>query len=312
MCPTNDEETVCGLSPLRFKGAKGIRFEFGAGCIRAMYQHLVRYALQRSNIRSAHWKDLERAIPAFEREVKHRVVRSLEAKLHELERLGAVRLAEQDDGAPVLVYEDWTRAWLKPDWDGSAANRTMQSSMKLLGRPGPGQSRASDDDEPRGEKSPAPPGPRTPCTSPRPGDRCLPPTPEAPATAPSRPPSRHNHLHSPAAALSSPLSLPLHPRHPPQPQQPRWIRPALAYNSPIQSRRIRSLWSDLEEGREMSSSSPAELPRARLQHESPESIPNRRRRRDAAADGEAADEDENEDEMMEHLTRITTSVPSMT
>ncbi|KAK2052246.1 hypothetical protein LY76DRAFT_598758 [Colletotrichum caudatum] len=138
-------QTVCGTPLIRLK-EKGSKLEFGARCTRAMYQHIVRYSLQRNQARTHHWKELERALflvdeggvshgAAFEKHVNHRVVRSLEQKMREMEKLGAVTLKERDeDGVVVQVYADWTRAWLRCDWDASSFNRAELASRKLLAR----------------------------------------------------------------------------------------------------------------------------------------------------------------------------------
>ncbi|KAI8160775.1 hypothetical protein K4K50_001914 [Colletotrichum sp. SAR 10_71] len=111
-----------------------------------MFRHLVRHSIQKNALRTAHWDDLAKAMylvdgagkshgPNFEKEVPHRVVKSLQAKFNDMEKSGAVRVEMQADGTSTHVYEPWTQAWLLPEWDGSPANRAMEQCVKLLKAP---------------------------------------------------------------------------------------------------------------------------------------------------------------------------------
>ncbi|KAI8278540.1 hypothetical protein K4K59_009213 [Colletotrichum sp. SAR11_240] len=154
MCRTNDSKTVCG-QPLVRLNSSSIRF--GAGCTRAMFRHLVRHSIQKNALRSAHWDDLAKAMylidgagkshgPKFEKEVPHRVVKSLQAKFNDMEKSGAVKVEVQADGTSTHVYEPWTQAWLLPEWDGSPANRAMEQCVKLLKAPDAHDANAAESD----------------------------------------------------------------------------------------------------------------------------------------------------------------------
>ncbi|KAI8260359.1 hypothetical protein K4K58_001964 [Colletotrichum sp. SAR11_239] len=122
-----------------------------------MFRHLVRHSIQKNALRTAHWDDLAKAMylvdgagkshgPNFEKEVPHRVVKSLQAKFNDMEKSGAVRVEMQADGTSTHVYEPWTQAWLLPEWDGSPANRAMEQCVKLLNPPDTHDANAAESD----------------------------------------------------------------------------------------------------------------------------------------------------------------------
>ncbi|KAJ3953808.1 hypothetical protein N0V92_009711 [Colletotrichum tropicale] len=122
-----------------------------------MFRHLVRHSIQKNALRSAYWDDLAKAMylvdgagkshgPNFEKEVPHRVVKSLQAKFNDMEKSGAVRVEVQADGTSTHVYEPWTQAWLLPEWDGSPANRAMEQCVKLLKAPDAHDANAAESD----------------------------------------------------------------------------------------------------------------------------------------------------------------------
>ncbi|KAI8173996.1 hypothetical protein K4K49_002998 [Colletotrichum sp. SAR 10_70] len=122
-----------------------------------MFRHLVRHSIQKNALRTAHWDDLAKAMylvdgagkshgPNFEKEVPHRVVKSLQAKFNDMEKSGAVRVEMQADGTSTHVYEPWTQAWLLPEWDGSPANRAMEQCVKLLKAPDAHDANAAESD----------------------------------------------------------------------------------------------------------------------------------------------------------------------
>ncbi|KAF0319691.1 hypothetical protein GQ607_013056 [Colletotrichum asianum] len=217
MCRTNDSKTVCG-QPLVRLNSSSIRF--GAGCTRAMFRHLVRHSIQKNALRSAHWDDLAKAMylvdgagkshgPKFEKEVPHRVVKSLQAKFNDMEKSGAVRVEVQAEGTSTHVYESWTQAWLLPEWDGSPANRVKEQCVKLLKAPDAHDANAAESD----------------LIALAADDATIPPPANGPRTIPPQPHPRRSHPQS--NPQSNPQPNPwMHPQSYPPPSQSRHTRPA--------------------------------------------------------------------------------------
>ncbi|KAF7556777.1 hypothetical protein G7046_g6197 [Stylonectria norvegica] len=127
---TNDATKACGIPLIELK-PKYARFTLCAACKKVGNQHIVREKLQLGDDTSRAWPKLETAMHLrdatgrshsrdFDMLIPGKVKNWVTRRVKELIEQG---IAKHHDDPLVeghkLVYANWTRAWLLPQWDGN-------------------------------------------------------------------------------------------------------------------------------------------------------------------------------------------------
>ncbi|KAL0929256.1 uncharacterized protein CTRU02_215797 [Colletotrichum truncatum] len=145
MCPTNDEQAtsdskgivqqrVC-RSEIEHLRIPGTHISFAPGCKRRMWQHVIRFNLSPASAGFKEWdkisSDLYLVRPdgsswntGWDSVVHRKVQNALARCASEAVRLGLVRELDGD-----RVWQDWTKGFLTPEWDGSCFDEKYARSL---------------------------------------------------------------------------------------------------------------------------------------------------------------------------------------
>ncbi|KAK1826399.1 hypothetical protein QBC39DRAFT_364478 [Podospora conica] len=259
MCLSNDESRAC-QSNMALLQRPGARIQFGPGCVKALWQHAIRYP---NNIRNG-WdgpdglrKRMHLVRPdghPWSLEWYETILPKVQDAVRSRVREAVARGLLEHDAEGNMVCVDWARGFLCREWDGGSfdeqSGRTLlANSMALelscspLPRPttprptSPRPPRSNTPPSPR-PTTPRPPRPITPPPPPRPTPPRPPrlprpntPPPPRPPRLNTLPPPRPTTPRPPRRSNTPPPSRPTTPR-PPRPLRPNTPRPPRRPNTP--------------------------------------------------------------------------------
>lgn len=133
-------QQICGR-PLTTLKADNTRHVWGPDCSRAMNQHLIRHSLTLRSCETQEMGELKRALhlvrddgsrwsAEFDRIMVPRVANALKARYRALGKHGVWRV---DEVTGEVVYADWGKGFLRPEWDGVSFKRADAERLLLLG-----------------------------------------------------------------------------------------------------------------------------------------------------------------------------------
>uniref|UniRef100_L2FPT7 Uncharacterized protein n=1 Tax=Colletotrichum fructicola (strain Nara gc5) TaxID=1213859 RepID=L2FPT7_COLFN len=134
MCHTNNEKKVCNSS-VEHLLVPGTRITFGPGCVRTMWQHVIRSRLCPHRSQFKRWDDIAPKLYAVRPDgspcssnwdlmVRPKIQAAMNRYASEAVKKGLVR---EEDGE--RVWENWTKGFLSDEWDGSTFTEDYARSL---------------------------------------------------------------------------------------------------------------------------------------------------------------------------------------